>query len=403
MSLIPPNNPEIDLLLCCARTHITPEIAEHIHSLVQQDIDWEYLLKTSLDHRVMPLLYRSLKKTCPEEIPEETLTQLQSYYLTNAKRNLILTGRLLEILNLFNNNNILAVPFKGPVLAKSIFGDITLRQFSDLDILIHPNHALNARNLLMANGYRPEIKLDDKQFCSYLKTKDAFTFIRDESKVFVDLHWGLKVRNSSFPIYSDLFDNHSKPVVIEGHKVHNLPPEELLLYLCIHGALHCWDSLGWICCVAELIRSNPNLNCERVTQMVRRVKYERIFSLGLFLAQDLLGAEPPEKLNKYLSKDPKIESLAIEVYRNLFHNNDASKNSDISSKFSSFHIKVQDRLSEKIRSIVRIVIYPTKMDWRRFPLPASISFLLYLLRPARLSLELLVVLFKKCFKKSIAQ
>jgi hypothetical protein len=378
-------------------------MAGHIHSLVQQDIDWKYLLKTSLHHRVMPLLYQSLKKTCPEEVPEETLTQLQSYYLANATRNLFLTGRLIEILNLFNNNNILAVPFKGPVLANCIYGDITLRQFSDLDILIHPNDALKARNLLMANDYHPEIKLDDKQFCIYLKTKDAFTFIRDESRVFVDLHWGLKVRNSSFPTHPDLVDNHLKPVVIEGHKVHSLPPEDLLLYLCVHGALHCWNSLGWICCVAELIQSNPDLNCERVTQMVKRAKYERILSLGLFLAQDLLGAEPPEKIYKYLNKDPKIESLAIEVYRNLFHKNGNPANINISNKFSFFHIKVRDRHSEKIRHIAQAAIRPTREDWRCFPLPASISFLHYLLRPIRLSLELLTVLFKKCFKKSIAQ
>ena len=284
-------------------------------------------------------------------------------------------------------------------MAKFIYGDITLRQFSDLDILIHPNNALKARNLLMANGYHPEIKLDDKQFCIYLKTTAAFTFICDERKVLVDLHWGLKVRNSFFSIQPNLFDNHLKLVVIEGHKIHNLPSEELLLYLCIHGALHCWDSLGWICCVAELIRSNPNLNFERLTQMIRSKTYERIFFLGLFLAQDLLDAEPPEKINKYLSKDPKIESLAIEVYRNLFHKNDKLTNIEISNKFSSFHIKVRGSHSEKIRYIIQTAMCPTKEDWKRFPLPASISFLLYLLRPARLSAGLMKIFIRRWFKK----
>jgi hypothetical protein len=353
MPPLPPNNPEIELLLCCARTNLGPQITERINSLVQQDIDWEYLLKTALRHRVMPLLYKSLKRVCSNGVPDETMGKLRKYYLTNATRNLFFTGRLLEILNLFNNNHILAVPFKGPVLAKCIYGDITLRQFSDLDILIHPNDALKARNVLMANGYQPEIKLDDKQFSSYLKTKDAFTFICHERKMFVDLHWGLKVSNSFSPIHLNLSDNNLKLVKIENHKV--------------------------------------------ITQMVRRAKYERIFSLGLFLAKDLLGAEPPEKIKNYLSKDPKIENLAIAVYRNLFHQNDTSTNTEISDKFSSFHIKVRDSYSEKIRHITRTVMYPTKEDWKRFPLPASISFLLYLLRPIRLFLKLWVVLLKKCF------
>ena len=387
-----PYPPEIDLLLSCARTHITPQTAERIHSLVQQDIDWESLLKTSLRHKVMPLLYQSLKKTCPEQVPEAVLTQLQSYYLNNAKRNLFLTGRLIEILNLFNHNNIFAVPFKGPVLSEWLYGDIALRQFSDLDILIHPNDAIKARNVLLANDYQPEIKLDDKQFPVYLKTKDAFTFFRNKNNVFVDLHWGLKVRNSSFPIHPDYADIHLKPVMIEGHQVHSLPIEETLLYLCIHGALHCWNSLGWICCLAELIQSNPNLNYERVAQMVRKAKYERIFSLGLFLTRDLLGVEPPQNIDKYISKDPKIKSLAMEVYKNLFSKNGKPSNTKISDKFSSFHIKARDSYIEKIHHIIQAAIYPTKEDWRCFPLPASMSFLLYLLRPIRLSLELLKVL-----------
>ena len=387
-----PHNPEIDLLLCCARTRITPDITEHIHSLVQQDIDWEFILKTSLHHRVMPLLYQSLKKTCPEEVPEAVLTRLQSYYLSNTKRNLRLTARLLEILNLFNDINVPAVPFKGPVLAKSIYGDIGLRQFSDLDILIHPNDALKARNVLMANNYQPELKLDDKQFCIYLKTKEAFTFICDKRNVFLDLHSGLKAGNSSFSIHPNIFNNHLKPVVIEGHKVKSLPVEEMLLYLCIHGALHCWTSLGGISCVAELVRSNPDLNYERLTRMVGKAKYERIFLLGLFLAQNFLGADPPQNIKNFLNQDPKIKSLATEVYRNLFHNNGTSTNNEISDKFSFFHIKVRERFSEKIRYIIQMWLYPTKVDWRRFPLPASMSFLLYLLRPIRLFLEFSEVL-----------
>jgi len=36
---------------------------------------------------------------------------------------------LLKLLDLFENHGIPAVPFKGPVLASSIYGDLSLRQF----------------------------------------------------------------------------------------------------------------------------------------------------------------------------------------------------------------------------------------------------------------------------------
>jgi len=106
----------------------------------------------------MPLLYRSLKKTCQQAVPSTYLEQLRDLFLTNAARNVFLTAKLLELLDLFKENNIAALPFKGPVLAESIYGDISLRQFVDLDVLVHKRDALKARNLLLAHGYQPEIK-----------------------------------------------------------------------------------------------------------------------------------------------------------------------------------------------------------------------------------------------------
>jgi len=65
--------------------------------------------------------------------------------LTNAARNVFLTNKLFEILNLFKKNDILALPFKGPVLAESVYGDLSLRQFVDLDILVHNHDAISTK------------------------------------------------------------------------------------------------------------------------------------------------------------------------------------------------------------------------------------------------------------------
>ncbi len=55
---------ETELLVCCARTRLDPETTERIHSLTKNGIDWEYLVGAAARHRVMPLLCRSLEKTC---------------------------------------------------------------------------------------------------------------------------------------------------------------------------------------------------------------------------------------------------------------------------------------------------------------------------------------------------
>jgi hypothetical protein len=65
--------PEIQLLLCCARTDVDPERAEQIRALLGGAIDWTYLMQTALQHRVMPLLYWNLHNTCPEAVPTSRL------------------------------------------------------------------------------------------------------------------------------------------------------------------------------------------------------------------------------------------------------------------------------------------------------------------------------------------
>jgi len=78
--------PEAELLLLCARTQIDRERAEHIRTLLGEDLDWDYLLATSLQLGVMPLLYRSLNCTFPEAVPKAVLDELRDYFNSNTYR-----------------------------------------------------------------------------------------------------------------------------------------------------------------------------------------------------------------------------------------------------------------------------------------------------------------------------
>lgn len=67
---------EIELLLYCARTHIDNATADYIKTLLEKDINWEYLIKLAHQHRVATLLYRSLHATCPEAVAKAVLDML---------------------------------------------------------------------------------------------------------------------------------------------------------------------------------------------------------------------------------------------------------------------------------------------------------------------------------------
>src|SRR5688572_24047075 len=128
---------EIELLLCCARTSIDSNTLDRLKTLLHQDLGWQRLIQTAGIHGVLPLLYRSLSRNAPGLVPKAILERLRENFRSNVQRNLFLTAELLKLLDLFAAHRIDAVPFKGPVLAAAVYKDLSLRQFSDLDVLVH--------------------------------------------------------------------------------------------------------------------------------------------------------------------------------------------------------------------------------------------------------------------------
>src|SRR5690349_1096788 len=125
-----PVRPEIELLLSCARTQVEPESATRIRKLAGQQLDWDYLMGTAYCHGVMPVLYRNLRRSCPEAIPEPIGNDARNWFHCHVHRNLRMTGELLRLIRLLGDCGIPSLPYKGPILAASVYGDISLRFFS---------------------------------------------------------------------------------------------------------------------------------------------------------------------------------------------------------------------------------------------------------------------------------
>jgi len=181
--------PEISLLLACARTRIDREAAERINEAARQLLDWDRLIRMSLAHGLMPLLYENLATHCPEIVPPIYLNQLRDLFQKNAARSVLLTRELFSILDLFATEGIEAMPYKGPAIAISIYGRLALRQFSDLDILVRKRDVWRCQQLLISRGYEPHFDITERQLPSFLKLGYVQIFTRDRGQSVVELHW----------------------------------------------------------------------------------------------------------------------------------------------------------------------------------------------------------------------
>ncbi|MCS6860091.1 MAG: nucleotidyltransferase family protein [Abditibacteriales bacterium] len=366
---------ETELLLCCARTCIDAETAERVRTLLQTDIDWSHLTGTALQHGVMPLLYWSLNATCPEAVPPAVLRQLRDRFYTNVENNLSLTGELVNFLNLLEAHGIPAIPFKGPVLAASVYGNLALRQCGDLDILVHERDVQRAKELLMSQGYRHNAHPWEGYF---LQSE----LVRQDGRVSVDLHWGIAPKDYTCQPNPEYVWERLVPVSLLGTTVLTLSPEDSLLLLCAHGTKEYWQRLNRICDVAELVRHRPQLNWGEVLQQARRLRSERMLYLSLHLANDLLGATLPADVLSRVQADPIVLSLAAQVHTWLLREMDGSPDaSDLSmfplSEKALFRLRVRERWRDRVPYFLRRLRC-------LLPLPTSLSFLYYLLRPLRL-------------------
>src|SRR5215203_5935919 len=183
------NRTEDDLHLCCARTSRTSEITTRVEALIRAGVDWKYLIRTSNAHGVAPLLYWHLSSVRKGDIPADVLDYLREHFFANSLHNLSLTGELLKLLDVFKAHGILAVPYRGPVLAASVYGNLALRRFLDLDIMVRRRDAMKAQELLTSLGYRPKHLLTRAQEAALLRSRFEYIFVRDDGKVTVELHW----------------------------------------------------------------------------------------------------------------------------------------------------------------------------------------------------------------------
>lgn len=368
--------PEAELLLCCARTCVGSETAERIRALLQQKVDWTYLYRLAVLYGMMPFLYWHLNSTCPEAIPKASLDYLRDYFRANAAHNLYLTAELCTLLKLLDANGIPAIPFRGPALAASVYGDLTLRQISDLDILVRKRDVTKARDLLDSRGYRPLFSRTRAKEAGFLEIHSKYHFLHSRGRVVMQPHLRiLSLRPDTEPLWERL-----EPLSLGGDEVLTLSPEDSLLILCVNGVKHLWERHPWICDVAILAGLHKRMDWGRVLEQARALGSGRILFLALNLAGDLLGAELPGEVLQRVEGDTVVTTLAAQVRERL-----VLETSDPPGVLECFlfQLKARDHLKDKIRYCL-MAMTPSHGDWKLLPLPPCLSFLYYLLRPIRL-------------------
>ena len=298
-------NAEIDFLLCCTHIHIDSAAAEKIRTLSQQDIDWGYLIQIGTYHKVLPLLYHSLKTICPEAVPKDVLDLLKFHFQVNLLRNKVLSKELFRVLELLAKHSIPAIPYKGLELTALAYANLALRQFNDIDILIRKEDTLKAKKILPFQGYKLALDLAWEHH-----------FVHQKTQVTIDLHQSIVPKIFCLDLDFDYLWKQLRPLYINSKPLSSLPPDDLLLILCILVGKDCYHKklcLIQLCDIAELLQAHPRIDWARLLQKSRTLGCERMLLLSLFLVGDLLRISLPKAISEQISKALISKYLAMQV------------------------------------------------------------------------------------------
>jgi hypothetical protein len=330
---------------------------------------------------VRPLLFKCLSAFGPDFFPHELLTEWENEFRNNAARNLQLTAELITICNRFAAAGIPVIPHKGPLLAQVAYGDLALREYTDLDLLVHSSDLPEAVQLLADFGYLPPPGTAWLPARTIMRWTGEMTY-SSARETAVDLHWELTPDHYPLRINPEILWNALTSITIGGAVLPSLSPEAYLLLLSVHGAKHCWESIGWLADIAWLIHANPKLDWHALMEMAAESGCERAVLLAASLVRDLYQSPLPDWVSTQIEKDGSIATLKQRVTTRWSRH---SLQSPQSPELLAFASALARRKRDALRHLLGVAFYPTEADWSVLRLPEAAFPLYFAVHAGRLA------------------
>jgi len=291
--------PERRLVLHAIRTYLSGDPGCLLPALAEP-LDWVAVERIADYRSVTPLIAYALRQYGGDSVPPALRERLQQRLILTAQRNLVSIAEWTRILHGFDEANISVISLKGPVLALLAYSNFALREFNDIDLLVHPNQIAKARDILVASGYEICSPLAGSSDAMLLRCRNSqLDLIHRKQRIRVDLHWGAWHVMFPFQMPTNAVFQSARQEQYEAITFLAPSPEHLLIYLCAHGTKHCWRSLRWVCDIACHLHASANLDWQSCFHSAEACRCELVLKHSLLLVHRVLGVDLPPFLWNY--------------------------------------------------------------------------------------------------------
>jgi hypothetical protein len=265
-------------------------------------IDWTRVSRAAETHFMLPLVMFHLQQA-GAGLPPSLIQRAADAAAYAASHNLMLLTRLTKVLDLLGTQRIPSVTWKGPVFAMTGYGSLSLRNCSDLDILIPARHMEDARRVLPASG------LALKPAAGWLPPgmRREFQFETPEG-VWLEAHTSVAIWPLAITLPTEDLIARAVAVNVAGRTVRTLCADDMLLAVAAHGAGHGWSRLRLVSDIDACVRMG--IDWPTVVTRSRTARMRRTLDIALLLAHDVLRTPVPADVVAGARRDRTAAMLA---------------------------------------------------------------------------------------------
>jgi len=284
-------DPELALLLALLRT---PPDADEIDRQCRIVSDWPRVLELAKRHRVISLVVcRLTSAAVPAEIQAE-FRRIRDKRCVLGLRQIAEANRLIRRLEA---EGIPSVLLKGAGLSMRAYGHPLLRDGRDIDLLIGPESLRLAERVLKAEGLRMVKPREMTAIGRALYRRYAHEYVLTSTTgVVIEVKMRLQPTMALLPIPAADILARRVTVSVAGARLPIPADQDLLPYLCTHGARHCWFRLKWLADIAALLAKGSSVSATAMYAEGERWGGEVSVLEALDLAHNWLGTAIPEEI-----------------------------------------------------------------------------------------------------------
>ncbi|KEZ50317.1 nucleotidyltransferase family protein [Metabacillus indicus] len=338
-------------------------------------IKWDHFIELCMHHRIYPNL-SSVIFANPTIFPNKVRRIIENNYKSNTLLMLRYCAEMRDISKLFISNNLKVLFLKGPFLAKDLYGDISYRTSSDIDILVDIKNLQEAKELLISNGY-----LQTENFPTILNDwkwrHHHINFQHEEKKIKIEVHWRLNPGPAKEPDFLHLWSSKRKSEVLD-YPIYCLGREHLFMFLLSHGARHGWSRLRWLLDIEKIMKQN--IDWENLLRLLKEYQYLHLLGKVLILLNQTLNTPIPDKCKFLLTRDSfELSKKTLFYFENIVNLHSPPLSEEVNKYHSSYLFSIKT-LKHKIYFLISC-LFPYPKDKELIVLPSRLDLLYIPLRP----------------------